>query len=156
MREVECSVLIAEEEAVQAISLQELLTDAGYLVLGPVPTQSEALQLLERERPCSALVDLHLSDGPALGLTHRLSQISIPFAVLSGSFGALASDPSLHGVPRIEKPYVLAQIQGTLLAFHGRGLGEALSRLKRRLAHLDFEASKAGDYSQSVVLPRPR
>ncbi len=60
-------VLIVEDEAIIALELERIVTDAGYVALGPVWTVEQALAYAPRADV--ALIDLVLADGssgPAL------------------------------------------------------------------------------------------
>ena len=56
-------ILVVEDEALLAMALEAALTDAGHHVLGPASTASRALEIVEREQPELALVDINLRDG---------------------------------------------------------------------------------------------
>src|SRR5215213_8059540 len=59
----DCSVLVAEDEAVQALDLAITLNDFGCTVLGPASSVAEATSLLDKARPNLALLDVRLRDG---------------------------------------------------------------------------------------------
>jgi DNA-binding response OmpR family regulator len=61
-------VLIVEDEPLISMTLEHCVLEAGFQVLGPVATSTDALRLSENVRPDLALVDLHLRDG-STGLT---------------------------------------------------------------------------------------
>ena len=50
------SVLVAEDEAVIALEIEALLTDAGCLVLGPYTSAADSLAALRSQRPDVALL----------------------------------------------------------------------------------------------------
>ena len=64
-------VLVAEDQAVIAMDLAMTLREFGCAVLGPAASVAEALALAGRERPDAALLDLGLSDGPAVPVAGR-------------------------------------------------------------------------------------
>lgn len=53
-------VLVVEDEELIGLMLVELLEELGAAVAGPAGSVAEALQLVERETPTSALLDLSL------------------------------------------------------------------------------------------------
>ena len=68
-------VLVVKDEFLIALEVEFLLRDFGCEVLGPVPSVVRALELLGRERPDAALLDLDLLDGMAvLAITHIFDQ----------------------------------------------------------------------------------
>lgn len=56
-------VLIVEDEFLVALQLEDILTDAGYAVVGIVPDRASVNEL--PDSPHVALVDLNLRDGPS-------------------------------------------------------------------------------------------
>ena len=78
------TVLIVEDEALVALTMEEVLTDAGYLVCGVADTPDSALELGRRHEPEIAVVDVRLAaggDGIVLAeLLAAMGPISILFA----------------------------------------------------------------------------
>jgi two-component system, response regulator PdtaR len=78
------TVLIVEDEALVALTIEEVLTDAGYAVCGIADTPDAALELARRHEPGLAVVDVRLAaggDGIALAeLLVAMGPISILFA----------------------------------------------------------------------------
>jgi CheY-like chemotaxis protein len=95
--------LIAEDQALIALSLEAYLADAGYEPLGPFATNSEALRSLETAVPDVALLDVLLKDGPCTPIVRELRRRGVPFAIYSGVKPA-AVPPELADVPWLEKP----------------------------------------------------
>ena len=56
-------ILLVEDEALIALTLEMTLSEAGYTVLGPVATVQRALELARQEVPDLALVNINLRDG---------------------------------------------------------------------------------------------
>ena len=98
-----CSrILIVEDEALVAQSLADLVTEAGFLLLGPVTTAAEAVKVLERCRPHAVILDFVLRDGIATSVANELASRGIPFSVYSGL--PPVSLPELARVRWHEKP----------------------------------------------------
>jgi len=77
------SVLIVEDEYLIALDLQLLLEAQGWRVIGPVATVRDALQLLERELPSVALLDVNLGAELVTPVAAFLKAHGVPFAVAS-------------------------------------------------------------------------
>ncbi|WP_128548051.1 response regulator [Larkinella soli] len=60
-------ILIVEDEMITAIDIEESLLDAGYVVGGIARNHDEAVELMKRESPDLALIDITL-DGPVDGI----------------------------------------------------------------------------------------
>jgi CheY-like chemotaxis protein len=56
-------VLVAEDEAVTALMIEDALEDAGCIVVGPVASVHDALALVESEQIDCAILDIELIDG---------------------------------------------------------------------------------------------
>src|SRR5438270_7446374 len=78
-------VLVVEDEFVIALEVEFLLRDFGCEVLGPVPSVARALELLGRERPDAAPLDLDLDllGGTAVPVAELLASMRVPFALVT-------------------------------------------------------------------------
>jgi CheY-like chemotaxis protein len=56
-------ILIIEDEAVIAMDLSDLVTNAGHEVVATATTASQAVSAAKRERPDLVLADIQLADG---------------------------------------------------------------------------------------------
>ena len=77
-------VLLAEDEAIIAIELDESLRQAGFAVAGPFATCAQAETWLKTGRPDAAVLDHALKDGPCDDLIGELSRRAIPTIVFTG------------------------------------------------------------------------
>lgn len=57
-------VLIVEDEALLAMELEDVISEAGHTVVGCAVSFSDACRLVDNAKADLALVDIHLSDGP--------------------------------------------------------------------------------------------
>ena len=60
------TVMIVEDEAIIALSLEDIFKDEGYEVVGPFSSCADALASLSSGLPSLAIVDAMLRDGPCL------------------------------------------------------------------------------------------
>jgi DNA-binding response OmpR family regulator len=77
-------ILIIEDEAILALSLEEYLIDAGFEIAGIAGRLEAALALIERDVSDAAILDANLagvSSGPAAA---ALAARGVPFVVVSG------------------------------------------------------------------------
>src|SRR4051812_1928690 len=77
-------VLLAEDEAIIAIELEDGLTSAGFAVAGPFVTCKQAEAWLETGEPDAAILDHELKDGPCDALIGDLSRRGVPTIVFTG------------------------------------------------------------------------
>ncbi len=113
-------VLVAEDEAIIALDLEFALRKLGCEVLGPTASVAHTLELLGRERPDAALLDLHLVDGHALRVAETLRTIEVPFILATGDAPDELGHPALQLVPRLEKPYRGDELRQALVGLLGR------------------------------------
>jgi PAS domain S-box-containing protein len=97
-------VLVVEDEALTAMAAVRSLEAAGFRVLGPVARVGDALELLRRERPDAALVDLNLFGTPAHPVADTLEAMGVPFAVVTGYSEEAAASGMAARAPVLEKP----------------------------------------------------
>ena len=86
-------VLIAEDSWHIAFALQGVLEAEGAVIVGPVASVGQALDLVDREPPEIAVVDVNLRDESAAPLIDRLASRGIAWVILSGY---------QDGIPRAE------------------------------------------------------
>ena len=84
----EMRVLIAEDEFLVGIQLEEDLRLAGCSILGPFSTLELATQASRRERFDLAILDINLNGKMVYPLADELSARGVPFIFLSGYISA--------------------------------------------------------------------
>lgn len=97
-------VLIVEDEFLVALQLEDILTNAGYHVIGIVPDRASVGSL--DEPPQVALVDLNLRDGPsgpeiAMSLAEQFGTVIVYVTANPAQIGQPA--PTALGV--VPKPF---------------------------------------------------
>lgn len=97
-------ILVAEDEPLVAMLLEDVLLDAGATILGPAATVSHALALAAAEKPDAAVLDFNLSGETCLAVADALAAAGVPFLVATG-YGGDAPMPHHAGVEVLQKPY---------------------------------------------------
>jgi CheY-like chemotaxis protein len=97
-------VLVVEDEALVAMLVEDALSDAGAIVIGPAATVSEALGLLARELPDVAVLDLNLAGETSTPVADALAARGIPFVVATG-YGADGLPAGHASATVLAKPY---------------------------------------------------
>jgi DNA-binding response OmpR family regulator len=77
-------ILILEDEPMLALSLEDLLIEAGFEIAGVVGRLAAALTLIENGACDAAIVDANLAGVSASPAASALAARGIPFIVLSG------------------------------------------------------------------------
>lgn len=104
-----------------ALEMKHMLEGWGCAVLGPVPSVSRALGLVERERPDAVLLDLNLKGESATPVAAALSERAVPFVLVTGYGAAQARAPALEGAPHVDKPVDPQKLAAALAAVLGLG-----------------------------------
>lgn len=78
-------ILVVEDDAVIALSLQRLLREAGYCVVGPATSAQEAERLIHRGPVDCAVLRTNLSSADALAIADLLDDGGVPLVFLTSS-----------------------------------------------------------------------
>ena len=96
-------ILIAEDNFLIADALADGVQDRGGIPLGPVPTNREALRLIDR-CPDGAILDGNLLDGPIIPVAQALSVRKIPMIFHTGAELPESLRTLLPDIPVLQKP----------------------------------------------------
>jgi DNA-binding response OmpR family regulator len=108
-------ILIAEDNGLIGMMLEQDLREAGFEVAGPFASCAAALKWLATQTPDSAILDIELSDGPCVEVAQRLKDRGVPFLILTGKPSGIADDEeAFSGAPRLEKPMSQHEVIETL------------------------------------------
>ncbi len=124
-------VLVVEDDWLLAMDLQDTLTDAGAVVVGPCQTLDEAMARANADDFAVAVLDFSLGPDMASPLARQLARRGVPFIFYTGKS---AREPSLaewRDWPIVEKPAsprVLVTALRSALSRVGVGRSEERSR----------------------------
>lgn len=105
-------VLVVEDAWHVAKALKSALEEMGMVVVGPAARIADAEQLLDKEVPDLAVIDVNLKGEMAYGLIDQLQDKGVRVVVVSG-YAVLPS--SLDKVAAIlQKPFSGAALRATL------------------------------------------
>jgi DNA-binding response OmpR family regulator len=103
-------VLVVEDEFLIAMAIEQCLQDQGCEVVGPAPSVEAALDLIDRERPHAALLDVNLDGRLSTPVAERLSALGTPYLLVTGYADLAQADPVLRHAERMAKPFMPAQL----------------------------------------------
>lgn len=112
------SVLVVEDETLVAMLVEDTLVDAGATVVGPAATVAQALDLLSRESPQMAVLDMNLAGETSESVADALVARGVPFVVASG-YGAAGVPERFASAPVLSKPYAPEDLTAALAALAG-------------------------------------
>ncbi|QYU69867.1 response regulator [Leptolyngbya sp. 15MV] len=106
-------ILVVEDEALVAMLVEDALSDAGFVVLGPAATVKEALLQLDRETPDAVVLDLNLAGESSTRVADALAARGVPYLIATG-YGSGALPPGHEHAPVLAKPYDPDDLIGVL------------------------------------------
>ncbi|MEO1045470.1 MAG: response regulator [Pseudomonadota bacterium] len=110
--------LVAEDEAMIAMLLEDILDAAGHDVAAVVDSNADAMAALERGGVDAAILDINLSDGESWALAAHLQQQGIPFLIASGD-SAVTPPDGMAPVKMLAKPFSLASLEDAITGLDG-------------------------------------
>jgi len=112
-------LLLVEDEALIALFTEEILTDAGYEVVGPASRLEAALDLAATQELDGAVLDVNLDGVAVWPLATLLKDRGVPFIFLTGFGACLAAPAGLRDVPCVSKPFKEEVLLNTLAGICG-------------------------------------
>ena len=111
-------ILIVEDEWLIAQDHAERLKDAGYQVVGPVPSVKAALELVTSDKIDCALLDVQLKGETSYAVADALRQHAIPFAFVTG-YGLGEIPVRFAAVEVLQKPATTSELKCVVDALVG-------------------------------------
>lgn len=97
-------VLVVEDEALIAIEIDAILTEAGFSVAGPVACVKDGLDIIEREPIDAGVLDVNLGRETSEAVAIELTRRGIPFVAVSG-YAADQRPVAFGGARFVSKPF---------------------------------------------------
>lgn len=97
------SVLLLEDSYYIAEESMRTLEDAGARVLDPCRNIDETLEVLRRDCPDCAVVDINLGNGPSFEPARALRAAGVPVILMTG-YDAVVVPADLQDAPCLQKP----------------------------------------------------
>lgn len=115
------SVFVAEDEALVAMNLEDMLRDLGCSVLGPAMRLDQAERMLEEGLACdAAILDINLGGEMVFPVAEKLRARGIPIIFTTG-YGREGLPKEWHSENVLQKPYAAEDIAANLSAVLDRG-----------------------------------
>ncbi len=148
-------ILIVEDEAILAESLQETLEDLGYIITGIADTAMQAIMKFFADEPDLILMDIHLKEGldgikvaekireqksvPIVFLTANQDNATFERAKISGAFGYVL------------KPFQLRELQIVIeIALNQFNTNKIISGLEKSLLSAE-KLSTIGAFTSGII-----
>jgi CheY-like chemotaxis protein len=107
-------VLVAEDESLIALLLEDMLAELGYECVGPASTLDDALLLAKQGEIEAAILDVDLRGQKTYPVADLLTERGIPVMFATGyDIGDL--EDRFTGIPVLQKPFAKSEV-GRVLA----------------------------------------
>jgi len=116
-------ILVAEDEALIAITLEDYIRQLGYQCIGPFFTLASALPAARTDAIDAAIVDIKFGDAVSYELAEVLAARNIPFGFATGVLSQ-GIDPKWSDRPFLSKPYDVDDLQRLLSRLLAKGRSE--------------------------------
>ena len=107
------SVLIVEDEGLQAMELQAALEDAGASVIGPVGQVEDAWDMIDLPRLDCAVLDVNLQGEMIFPVADALLEHDVPVIFVT-AYPEQQLPPRYMGLPIFRKPLLLDPLTRTI------------------------------------------
>ncbi|MEX2454936.1 MAG: response regulator [Rhodospirillaceae bacterium] len=106
-------ILIVEDQYLIAMDMELMAESCGCSVIGSAGNVADALDLVRRETPDCAFLDINLGDERVWPVAERLRDAGVPFVLTTGY--AKDDVPSaFEGYPVVSKPIALEDLRRAL------------------------------------------
>jgi PAS domain S-box-containing protein len=99
-----CRILVVEDDALLAMSVVDMLEEAGAVIVGPAATLDEANRLITSDGLSGAILDIRLNGDEVWPIAGRLAKKDVPFMFYSGHFSADTLPAQWAKRPILTKP----------------------------------------------------
>jgi CheY-like chemotaxis protein len=106
-------ILVVEDEAIVAMMLDDILTELGHQVVGPIHRVNKALEIAQNEPLDMALLDVHVAGTEVYAVAERLEERHIPFVFTTG-YGKIGLRESFRDKPVLQKPFSVKSLSDIL------------------------------------------
>jgi CheY-like chemotaxis protein len=106
-------VLLAEDEMMVAMLIEDMLTDLGHSIVGPFVRVEAALNAARELQIDAAVLDFNLNGENTYPVAWTLRDRGIPFVFATGYGGSILNE-SFMGIPLLQKPFRREDLAGAL------------------------------------------
>jgi CheY-like chemotaxis protein len=108
-------VLLIEDEAIIAMTAEDMLDELGCAVAATASTLDEAIAAVEAGGFDIVLLDINLNGAESLPVAARLRETGRPFVFTTG-YGSAGCGPDFDDVPLVTKPYQARDLEAAIRA----------------------------------------
>lgn len=106
-------VLVVEDEVMVSWMVQDMVSDLGCIVLGPVPSVDQALEIIAAQPIDAAVLDVNLNGQTSYPVADALLALGAPFVFSTGYDGDRVPE-RYRTFPVLQKPLRRSDLAETL------------------------------------------
>jgi CheY-like chemotaxis protein len=106
-------ILVVEDEVIVAMMLEDILTELGHHVVGPIHRVNKALEIAQNDPIDIALLDVHVAGAEVYAVAERLEARHIPFVFTTG-YGKAGLRDAFSARPVLQKPFSVQSLSDIL------------------------------------------
>ena len=111
-------VLVAEDEPLIAMVLEDILEDLQCIVVGPHASLAATLAVVDEAAFDLALLDVNLRGGESYPVAEALDRRAIPFAFMTGQDTSSLPE-AFRARPNLSKPYAAEDVDQVIRSLAG-------------------------------------
>ena len=106
-------ILLVEDEMLVAMLLEDMLSEAGHTIVGPLSRVGEAAEAARNEAIDMAILDVNVGGEEIYPVAEALAERRVPFAFATG-YGAHGLREPWQERPTLQKPFHRSDLFGML------------------------------------------
>jgi CheY-like chemotaxis protein len=106
-------ILVVEDEVIASWTLEQMLAQLGYEVVGPAARVNEALAMIETEAIDAVLLDINLNGEKSYPVADVLAARGVPFFFSTG-YNKDSMPNGYRDFPMLQKPYGATRLAAML------------------------------------------
>lgn len=146
-------IVVAEDEALIRMDLVEMLTGAGYQVVGQASNGSEAIQLVQQEQPDLAILDVKMPILDGISAAEEIVEHAAVLVLTAFSQKELIDRASAAGaIAYVVKPFTLLDLQPSIEIAIARHRQMKALESEVRDIHQRLESRKVIDRAKGILM----
>jgi two-component sensor histidine kinase/CheY-like chemotaxis protein len=109
-------ILVVEDSMLAALELCEIISEAGFVAVGPATSVSRALAMLDESQIALAVLDVNMNGELVFPVAEALQVRKIPFVFVTGYGDDYMWSSNLRDVPQLRKPVQAFQLLDAISA----------------------------------------
>lgn len=107
-------ILVAEDEALILLEIEDMLHDIGCEIVGPVATVDAALAAIRRDDLDGALLDMSLHGTRITPAAEELVARGVRFILCTGYGREAGDEEAIRDAPRLTKPFTSGNLRAAM------------------------------------------